>query len=114
MEHTIDAQNQKLGRLASKIAHLLMSKDSVDFARNKIPKTKVTVINASKMDVSEKKLKEKTYVTYSGYPGGLKKERLEEKVAKKGMKDALENAVSGMLPKNKLRTKMLINLTIND
>lgn len=114
MEHTIDAENQKLGRVASKIAHLLMGKSSLEFARNKMPVTKVTVINASKLSITEKKLKEKRYSTYSGYPGGLKKEKLEEKIAKKGMKDALKNAVSGMLPKNKLRTKMLINLKIND
>ncbi len=114
MEHKIDATNQKLGRVASHAAHMLMNKDSVEFARNKMPVSKVTIDNASKISITEKKLKTETHSRYSGYPGGLTKATLDKVVAKKGYKELLKHAISGMLPKNKLRDKMLLNLTINE
>ncbi len=114
MEHTIDATNQKLGRLASKAAHLLMNKDSVEFARNKMPVSKVVITNASLISITEKKLKESTHSRYSGYPGGLTKETLERVTKKKGYSEVLKHAISGMLPKNKLRAKMLLNLKITE
>lgn len=114
MEHKIDATGEKLGRVASKAAVFLMNKDSVDFARNKMPKSKVIIENASKISITEKKLKESTHSRYSGYPGGLTKATLENVVAKKGYKEVLRHAISGMLPKNKLRDKMLLNLTIKE
>lgn len=114
MEHTIDATNQKLGRIATKIATLLMNKDSVEFARNKEPKRVVTVINASKLSITEKKLKEETHSRYSGYPGGLTKETFEHVSKRKGYAELIKHAVSGMLPKNKLRSKMLLNLKITE
>lgn len=112
--HTIDATNQKLGRVASHAAALLCGKASVSFARNKMPETKVEVTNASKISIDEKKLKTKTRSRYSGYPGGLTKETLEKTVAKKGYSEILRKAISGMLPKNKLRAKMLVNLKISE
>lgn len=114
MEHTIDATNQKIGRLATKVASLLMGKDKTDFARHTIPTSKVKVTNASKMDISIKKSKEKIYKRYSGYPGGLKEISLENLVAKKGNGEALKNAIYGMLPKNKLRDRMIVNLKITE
>jgi large subunit ribosomal protein L13 len=114
MEYTIDAENQKLGRVATKIATLLMGKDQRDFTRNVAPTNKVKVVNASKISITEKKKREEKNVRYSGYPGGLKTPTLEETAAKKGMKEVLRLAVSGMLPKNKLRDRMLVNLKITD
>jgi large subunit ribosomal protein L13 len=114
MEHTIDATNQKLGRVASRAAALLMNKDSVDFARNKMPESKVVVENASKLSITEKKLLQSTHARYSGYPGGLTKEPLRKVIEKKGYREVLKHAISGMLPKNKLRAKMLLNLTIKE
>lgn len=104
----------KLGRLATQIAKLLIGKDKTDFVKNAVVGSKVTVINASKISVDEKKMKTKTRSRYSGYPGGLTKETLERTTAKKGYAEIIRNAVSGMLPKNKLRTKFMLNLTITE
>ena len=114
MEYTVDAQNKKLGRVATEIATLLMGKKTPDFTKNAIPNTKVVVSNASKIEVTAKKMLEKTYKTYSGYPGGLKESLMKKVVSDKGMKEALKIAVKGMLPKNKLRDRMMKNLTINE
>lgn len=114
MQHTIDAQNKKLGRLATEIAVLLMGKKNVDFARNKIFDTKVEVINTTKIDILAKKIDGKTYKSYSGYPGGLKEIKAKKIIKDKGIKEMLKTAVYGMLPKNKLRDKMIKNLTLND
>lgn len=112
--HTIDATNEKLGRVASKAAALLIGKDKTDFAKHKIVGEKVKITNASKLLITDKKRVQKTYAQYSGYPGGLKKPTLQMTVDKKGYKKILEHAISGMLPKNKLRTKFMLNLTISE
>ncbi|HEY4479904.1 MAG TPA: 50S ribosomal protein L13 [Candidatus Paceibacterota bacterium] len=114
MEYTIDAQNKKLGRVASQVAIILMGKNKSDFARNTIPSAKVCVLNAGKISVTNKKMEEKVYTTYSGYPGGLKQKSMKHLVGTKGMKESLRVAIKGMLPKNKLRDRMMKNLIIND
>lgn len=111
---TIDATNKKLGRVATEVAVILRGKDQVTFAPNVFPDVKVEVVNASKISVDETKLKTKIYKRYSGYPGGQKELSMEKIVDKKGMKEAVRIAVRGMLPPNKLRAKMLRNLTITD
>jgi large subunit ribosomal protein L13 len=111
---TIDATNEKLGRLATKVAKLLLGKDQTDFVKNSIVGCKVKVINASKMSIEDKKMATKTHAMYSGYPGGLKHETLVQTVAKKGYGEILKKAVSGMLPKNKLRTKFLLKLEVTE
>jgi len=112
MNYEIDAQNKKLGRLASEVAVILMGKNRVDFVRNAIPKLKLKVINASKISVTNKKLNQKIYKNYSGYPGGLRERTMKKVVADKGMKETLRIAIKGMLPKNKLRDRMMKNLII--
>ncbi len=112
--HTIDATNGKLGRIAAEAAKLLIGKDKTDFVKNAIVGSKVKIINASKISIDEKKLKTDTHARYSGYPGGLTKETFDKVVAKKGYGELIKKAVSGMLPKNKLRTKFLLNLTISE
>jgi len=114
MKYTLDATNKKPGRLATEVAVLLMGKNRTDYVRNAIPNVQVEVENASKMSISMKMQKEKSYVRHSGYPGGLKSETVEEVIAKKGAGEVLRKAVTGMLPKNKLRPKMLKRLTIKD
>ncbi len=114
MEHTIDAQNKKLGRVASMAAVLLMGKNKTDFARNVLPSTKVQILNAGKISVTNKKIEEKIYKTYSGYPGGLKERTMKHVVQTKGMKESLRVAIKGMLPKNKLRDRMMKNLIITE
>jgi large subunit ribosomal protein L13 len=108
----IDAQNKKLGRVASEIAMVLMGKDTPAYARNIAPDVEVEVINASKLDINETRSSSKTYLTYSGYPGGQKAETLSKLIDRKGHTEALKRAVKGMLPDNKLKAKMILNIKI--
>lgn len=112
MKYTIDAKGQKLGRLASKAATLLMGKAEANHAKNLIPEVKVEIINAGKVSVTEKKLTEKIYKNYSGYPGGLKSKNMKQVIEKLGHQEIISDAIYGMLPKNKLQRKMMKNLTI--
>ena len=113
-EHTIDATNRAVGRVASEAAMLLMGKDTPAFRKNIVPEVKVTVENASNIKFDPKKLKGKIYQRYSGYPGGRKERTMEEVIEKKGYKGIFEKAVYGMLPGNKLRSVMMKNLIITD
>jgi large subunit ribosomal protein L13 len=112
--YKLDATGKKPGRLATEIAVLLMGKNRTDFAKNRIPDTKVEVTDASKLVINPTKAKDKVYYHHSGYPGGLKAENMERVIEKKGAKEVLRRAVSGMLPKNKLRAQMMKRLTIKD
>jgi large subunit ribosomal protein L13 len=114
MKHTIDATGKKPGRLATELAVLLMGKNRTDFAKNKTPEIEIEVTSAAQMSIDPKKLKEKEYYRHSQYPGSLRKETMAEVITKKGHGEVLRKAVSGMLPKNKLRAKMLKRLTIKD
>lgn len=114
MKYSIDATNKKPGRLAAEVAVLLMGKNRADFVRNAIPDVQVEVTNANAMVFDQKKLVDKKYATHSGYPGSLKLASMEEVRTKKGGKEVLRRAVLGMLPKNKLRPKMIKRLTITD
>lgn len=114
MEYKIDATNKALGRVASEVATILMGKNDTSFARNTISTNTVLVINASKMKIDQKKTLEKTYLSFSGYPGGLKSSTLAHVVGKKGYGEILEVAVHGMLPANRLRKEFLKHLTITE
>jgi large subunit ribosomal protein L13 len=114
MEYTIDAQDKKLGRLASEAAVILMGKNRTDFARNAIPDVKVKISNAGKIFTTNKKMNQKIYKNYSGYPGGLRERSMKKVVSDKGMKEVLRIAIKGMLPKNKLRDRMMQNLIITE
>ncbi len=108
----IDAKGLKIGRLATKVAIILMGKDDASFEKNIVSDTKVQIENVSELNISDKKKKSKIYTTFSLYPGGLKKKSLENIIAKKGNAEALRIAVKGMLPKNKLRDQRMKNLII--
>lgn len=110
MEYTIDAKNKKMGRLASEIAVLLMGKDKPGFRRNVVSSNTVTVENVDLLDIDPKKMDQKVYSSYSGYPGGLKQRSMVNVIEKKGHSEVLKNAVYGMLPSNKLRPLMMKNL----
>jgi large subunit ribosomal protein L13 len=113
-KYTIDATGRVPGRIATEVAVLLMGKNRTDFTRNKIPAVEVTVMNTSSMKLDAKKLEAKHYARHSLYPGGLTLEKQSQVIAKKGTKEVLRRAVYGMLPKNKLRPRMMLNLKIND
>jgi large subunit ribosomal protein L13 len=112
--HTIDAANRPIGRIATEAASALLGKKDPTSTRNSVPAVTVTVINAAKTRIPEKKLGTKKYLSYSGYPDGLRTRSLGKIVSEKGAKDAIRRAVWGMLPKNTLRSRMIKNLTIND
>lgn len=109
--HLVDVKGEILGRSSTKIASLLMGKSKPYFAKNMDCGDYVVVINSQEVKVSGKKETDKTYDRYSGYPGGRKVLRLEEVRARKP-EDIVRIAVSGMLPKNKLRARMLERLLI--
>ncbi len=114
MNHTIDASNRKLGRVASEVAILLMGKNTPNFAKNIVADVKVVVMNASKLDIPETKKETKEYKLYSGYPGGLRHVKMKDALNKKGIAEVFRKTVYGMLPTNKLRSKMIKNLTVKE
>ena len=114
MKYILDAENKKIGRIATQAAVYLMGKNLSVFARNNIPQITVEIKNAGKASVDEKKKLAKTYSRYSGYPGGLKQPTMEKVIAKKGYSELFREAVKGMLPKNKLRAKMMKNLKVSE
>jgi len=109
--HLIDAKGQILGRLATKIADLLIGKNKPYFIPHLDCGDYVVVINASQIKVSGRKAQQKKYYRYSGYPGGLKEITFSQQMAKDPTK-MIRHAVGGMLPKNKLRDKRLARLKI--
>ncbi len=109
--HLIDAKGQVLGRLATKIAHLLMGKHKAAFAPHLDSGDYVVIINAAQIRVTGKKLKDKIYYRHTGYLGGLKETRLEEMLAKDPAR-VIWLAVKNMLPKNKLQKQRLKRLKI--
>ncbi|MEX0919123.1 MAG: uL13 family ribosomal protein [Parcubacteria group bacterium] len=113
-KHTISAKDQVPGRIATQVAVILMGKDRTDFAKNRIPEVEVEVTSISGMKLDHKKLRDKVYTHYSGYPGGLKEQSQDHIVRTKGPQEVLRRAVYGMLPKNKLRARMMKNLTIKE
>jgi len=112
--YNIDASGEKLGRLASKVASILIGKNRTDFAKNIIPSVKVIVTNASKMSITEKKIDTKVYTSYSGYPGGLSHKKMSKVIADGGYSDALERAIYRMIPANRLRAKIMLNIKITE
>jgi len=109
--YVIDAKGQTLGRLATRIATILKGKNKATFAPHLDNGDYVVVTNCDKFKVTWKKLTDKNYYRHTGYLWGLKEISLEDLLVKKPNK-ALEFAVNGMLPKNKLRSGMLSRLKL--
>jgi large subunit ribosomal protein L13 len=107
----VDADGKILGRLAAKIAAILRGKHKPIFTPYLDTGDYVIVINASKIRVTGRKLKEKVYRRYSGYPGGLREVRLETLLAKKPA-TVIQLAVGRMLPAGHLGKKMLKKLKV--
>ncbi|PIR80044.1 MAG: 50S ribosomal protein L13 [Candidatus Levybacteria bacterium CG10_big_fil_rev_8_21_14_0_10_35_13] len=109
--HLVDVENKVLGRSASDIAKLLMGKNKPYFVRNLDCGDFVVVINAKDVKVTGKKESLKKYYRHSGYPGGFKSETLAE-LRNRNAKEIIIHAVSGMLPKNRLKAQMLKRLYV--
>ena len=114
MEYKIDASGKKLGRLASEVSSILLGKNNPNFRKHVVADVKVTVINAAKMDIDDKKTTTKTYRHYTGFPGGLREKTLGEVVAKKGFSEVLAKAVSGMIHNTRMKKEILKNLIITE
>jgi len=106
-----DAKNKILGRLATEIATVLMGKDKPNYLPYMDLGDNVVVINAKDVRLTGRKEKQKTYTSYSGYPGGLKIRSFKELKENKPQ-EIIKHAVLGMLPKNKLARQMIKKLYI--
>ncbi len=107
----VDAEGQTLGRLASKIAVLLRGKHKPSFTPHVDCGDNVVVINAEKIHLSGNKWEDKQYIRYTGYPGGQRSRTAQEMLDKKPA-FIVEQAVKGMLPKNKLGAALFRNLRV--
>lgn len=111
--YTINADGQKMGRIATKAVSLLIGKNRADYVRNKVFNVQVIIENASKIDIFEGKLKTE-YKRFSGYPGGLHEKSMAQVIDKKGKGGLLKIAISGMIPRNKLKSIIIKNLIIKE
>jgi large subunit ribosomal protein L13 len=107
----IDAEGQPLGRVASKIASLLRGKHKVDFTPHVDCGDNVVVVNAEKVTLSGNKWESKEYIRHTGYPGGQRSMNASSLLAKFPER-LIEKAVKGMLPKNRLGSKLYGNLHV--
>lgn len=110
--YTIDATDRSLGRVASEAAHALLGKRSVHFAKNQALPVKVTIENASKLHLTDRRTKGKVYLRYTGYPGGQRSMSMGEMIAKHGIAEVVRKTVDGMIPRNKLRKPRVMNLVV--
>lgn len=110
--HTIDATDKVLGRLATRVATLLMGKHKAAYAPNVDAGDHVHIVHANNIVVTGRKAEQKEYKHYTGYPGGLRTEQYAALKARKP--DAIiRKAVMNMLPHNRLRTARLKRLKIS-
>lgn len=109
--YIVDAEDQIVGRLATKIATVLRGKHKPSYTPHVDTGDCVVVINAEKIRFTGAKMDQKEYITFSGYPGGQKRRTAKEMMAKKPIA-IIENAVKGMLPKNKLGRAMFKKLFV--
>ncbi len=109
----VDASSMPLGKLAVVIADKLMGKSKVTYTPHIDNGDYVVVINAKQIQVTGDKMVQKKYYRHSGFPGGLKELKLEEMIEKYPER-AIEAAVKGMLPKNKLAAERLKRLRVFD
>lgn len=114
MKYTIDAQGKRMGRIASDAAAKLRGKSLVTFTRNELPDVTVEIVNASKLNIADKKAEQTIYQKYSGYPGGLREIPLTDFIEKKGHGELLRKIILGMLPKNRQRSRLIKRLIVKN
>ena len=109
--HVVDASDQVLGRVATRVASILMGKEKPIYTDFLETGDFVIVVNAAKVRLTGRKLDQKMYRSHSGYPGGLKEISARDLLAKHPER-LMEFAVKGMLPKNKLGDKLIKKLKV--
>lgn len=109
--HVIDAEGERLGRLASKVVNILQGKHKADYSKHQIAGDFVIVVNAGKIGVSGNKRAQKIYYRHTGYVGHLRSRTLDE-MLDKFPERVIEQAVKGMLPHNRLGRQMFRRLKV--
>ncbi len=109
--HKIDAKNKSVGRISTEIALLLRGKNKPEFEPHIDGGDIVELVNVDKLQFTGKKLNQKNYYSYSGYPGGLKTKKMSE-LAEENPAEIIKRAVREMLPPVKFRKAMLKRLII--
>ena len=109
--YVVDAADQTLGRLASRVAHILMGKEKAQYTTFLDTGDHVIIINAEKVRVTGMKSEQKDYHHYTGYPGGLRTEAYRKRFERKP-EQIIEEAISRMLPKTKLGKQMFSKLKV--
>ncbi len=109
--YIIDATDQTVGRLASQVAHILRGKNKAYYTPHIDCGDHVIIINSAQVKFTGNKMKDKEYLSYTGYPGG-QRSITPEKVMLKNPNMILEKAIKGMLPKNKLGSAMYKKLFV--
>ena len=109
--YVVDATDQTLGRLASRIARVLEGKNKPEYTPNLDSGDHVIVLNAARVAVTRDKRETKLYIRHSGYPRGLKEETLGHLLERRP-EEAIRRAVKGMLPRNRLGVQQLRKLKI--
>ena len=106
-----DAQDQVLGRLATRVAHILRGKHKPVFTNHVDTGDFVIIVNAEKIRLTGNKLDDKVYYRHSGFPGGIKGMTAREMLERKP-EQVIKTAVKGMLPKNRLGSKVITKLKV--
>ena len=109
--YVIDATDKTLGRMATEIANRLRGKHKAEYTPHADTGEYVVVVNAEKVKVTGNKTTDKMYYHHTGYPGGIKSISFD-KLLDKAPERAIESAVKGMMPKNKLSRAMLSKLKV--
>ena len=107
----VDANNQSLGRLATKIANFLLGKHKPTYTPGVMMGDFVVVINATKLNIAQKRLDEKKYYTVSGYPGGIRSIGMRDQMDRHPDR-VIRAAVWGMLPHNKVGRQLIKRLKV--
>ncbi|MFO7933507.1 MAG: 50S ribosomal protein L13 [Bacteroidales bacterium] len=107
----VDATDEVLGRLASRVAYILRGKHRPDYTPHVDCGDHVIVINADKVRLTGEKMNRKTYIRYTGYPSGQRTETISHLKNKKP-EAVVEKAIKGMLPKSRLGSEMFRNLHV--
>lgn len=107
----VDASEQNLGRMCSKVAKILRGKHKASFTPHIDCGDNVVIINASKINLTGKKWTDKEYISYTGYPGG-QRVKTAQQIFDKNPSILIEKAIKGMLPKNKLGAAIFRNLRV--
>jgi len=111
--YTIDAADKRMGKVATEAATILMGKNRADYAKHEMSDVVVTITNAGKLDIPEKK-KAEIYQSFSGWPGGRKTETLEHLRVRRGIAEVMHRTIGGMLPQNKHKKRLLKQLIITE